>query len=350
MTRLYGVVHAKEISAIYGTRKVDLIPPPQILEDVDRASGVVAMEALNREMQHEVWMDLWHKADKAKLGERQPNFTFDTFWDHIEQRTDNLYFLESPPLWFKYSSELVKYLKSNNWVPRKGHDSREEAIYNGIRTHKLMTFARYIHEIERDEMLLRKLREDPPEIAIVGLGHSNHWMLHNLLPVDSYQTYEMDGEGGVFFNPDPLLNPALEMERTCLERAASLLSKGKFSDKRPDYVGIWDRFHPSKGYFEMFVEEKEGSTFRGSINDLLGSATFEGTIGDKEMNFVKRYTCYTENANDKPITYQGDVLGKEIFGEFQMSGGNRSPFYMVRASKVSPLDLFRGWKKLSGAQ
>jgi hypothetical protein len=347
MTRLYGVVHGGEVGTVYGSRKLELVPPLEILDDVINTSGVVAIEALNSEMQHEVWMDLWRKSDRAKFREHSPDLTFDTFWNHIEQRADNLHFLESPPIWFDYSSALVKYLKSRDWVPRKGHDSWEEVIYNGIRAHKLMALARYIHEIKRDEMLLRKLKEEPPEIAVVGLAHSNHWMSHNLLPVESYQTFEMDGEGGIFFNPNPALNPALEVERTCLERAASLFNKGRFSERKPDYIGTWDRIHPSQGYFEMFVEKKEGEVISGTINDLLGSANFEGNLNGKEISFVKRYTSYTGNANAKPITYTGEIFGKEILGEFQMSSGSRSPFYMAKAAKVRPLDLFRGWRKLT---
>jgi len=347
MTRLYGVVHCAELGNLFGSRKVQLIPPPQILDDVESTSGVVAIEALNQEMQHEVWMDLWRKSDQAKLRERSPDLTFDTFWDHLEQRADNLHFLESPPLWFKYNSALVQYLKSHNWFTRKGHDSREEAVYHEIRSHKLMTFARYIHEIERDEMLLRKLKEEPPEVAIVGLGHSNHWIINNLLPVDSYQTFEMDEEGRVFFNPNPTLDNALEMERTCLKRAARLFKKGNFSEHKPDYVGTWDRIHPLQGYFELFVERREGNNVTGRIEDLLGNANFKGCFGEEHLDFVKTYQQGTEKAAKNPITYQGGISGEHFLGEFRMSSGSRYPFYMVKAAKVRPLDLFKGWRKLT---
>ncbi len=240
---------------------------------------------------------------------------------------------------------MVRELKER-WVPSE--NSRRNSVLRNIRLHKLEISTRYTHEIERDNLLLRKLKEDPPEIAIVGLGHSDYWVAKNLLAVEKYQTFDLDSEGRLFFNPNPQKNEVALAEREGLERTVRLFKEGSLSERKPDYVGTWNPGDPSRGYFELFIEEKKGDKIKGKIEDLLGLANFEGTLRPGRINFVKSYYQSVNEASKRHITYNGRIVGEGIFGQFET--GVKLPFYMVESASELPFKMFTQWKKLSGAQ
>lgn len=102
--------------------------------------------------------------------------------------------------------------------------------------------------------------------------------------------------------------------------------KGKVAD----FKGTWDVRLPKDGYYELFItgkptedELKEDPLLNvsGIITDMIGNATFVGTLKEKEFFFLKTYdtVAIDKGAAVHGVDYlfSGDVQsGKEIFGVF----------------------------------
>lgn len=68
----------------------------------------------------------------------------------------------------------------------------------------------------------------------------------------------------------------------------------------PDFVGSWSIDFPilesvGGGHFGMFIEEREKinsgiDIIKGTIEDDIGVASFEGEIDSEKVRFVKRYS------------------------------------------------------------
>jgi hypothetical protein len=90
-------------------------------------------------------------------------------------------------------------------------------------------------------------------------------------------------------------------------------------EKMPDFIGNFDNSLP-KGLFEMFIEEREGDNISGTIEDVYGTATFEGVLSDTEIRFTKHYIPEKSSieASDCDLMYKGEYLSqiKEYLGRF----------------------------------
>ena len=76
------------------------------------------------------------------------------------------------------------------------------------------------------------------------------------------------------------------MEFDFLERQIKLVKEGRITDGTPDYVGTWD-MDPFEGYFEVYVQDTDGENISGVIEDVNGSASFEGKVDESEVGKIK---------------------------------------------------------------
>lgn len=85
----------------------------------------------------------------------------------------------------------------------------------------------------------------------------------------------------------------------------------------PQHMGLWCTNEGQTGPFFMWIKGSNPPNFFGRIEDEIGSAVFEGTIGSNKLDFVKTYARTIE----RPITYHavekrnGIYLGTYRFGE-----------------------------------
>ncbi len=105
-----------------------------------------------------------------------------------------------------------------------------------------------------------------------------------------------------------------DLQRMQIERYYSSVTKGRVTDKTPDYIGSWDLDFEERGLFEVFVrqrsEENGVASISGIIEDCNGSADFQGRMEKNSIVFFKRYTKAALCAAKGEIHYTG-VLQKD---------------------------------------
>ncbi len=145
------------------------------------------------------------------------------------------------------------------------------------------------------------------------------------------------------FVADAHPDPREAFERQSLERTIRVLEKKRLTDKEPTFVGTWDVNNPSKGYFELFIDESNGR-FQGEVIDCSGDADVEGTRTETELRFMKRYrkdACSTQ-AYDDEILYRGLIKENEVIGFYAMNDYGEA-MYMTSKKQATPLQLGMSW-------
>ncbi len=212
-------------------------------------------------------------------------------------------------------------------------------------------FGKKIHHLDREDKLLGRIKGQLFDAVVAGLGHSDYWFENaSSLGVnfDRYCTDVVDGHShGVAlmrFAENARPNPAQVYEREVLKREIRLIESGRVVNTRdPDFVGLWDIQTPFHGYFEMFVDTRGANgNISGTIEDLIGSATFEGIVSDGEIRFRKKYIAHSPDALREEIDYVGRKSGRFYRGNYGVSSWRRMrvPFLMINSPREDPLELF----------
>jgi hypothetical protein len=118
-----------------------------------------------------------------------------------------------------------------------------------------------------------------------------------------------------------------------------------FSDKTPDWVGTWNVYNPSYGYFELFIDKQEDGITKGRIEDCFGTATFSGKITPHYVDFVKRYVHCTEGSYKSDITYFASRRCESDMhlGVYECDEGSGNFFMEKAGRKSSPLEMALAW-------
>ena len=289
------------------------------------------------------------------------------YWGELKKISNALgletVFLEDKQIWFKYNEAMMRLAEGearrrNLLVVERGespkHYDRKRIGFNEERYREDIA-SRRIHEIERDNQLLKAIQSSKVDVVIAGCGHTDYWMVNSSVIQKNlgveFQSYSAETPAGRLqpgntltkFEKNIRPNLGRAFTRTSLERAIRLSENGRLSDKNPNFVGTWDIHNPLGGYFEMFVN-KEGSSIHGEIIDCLGDAEFRGQLVDDELRFVKVYApdkC-SEGASLDEISYKGIMRGRSVLGYFIISGFG-SPFYATSRPIKATIDLGMSW-------
>jgi hypothetical protein len=156
---------------------------------------------------------------------------------------------------------------------------------------------------DRHKYIEEILKKTTPELAVVGFGHANSWVFDRTFigakygaDVTAHYMFES------LFDSNPIFSPELYTLSNCQKKLVNFFYTGKFSDKTPDFVGTWDIANPVYGRFEVFL----GNDTQGAIEDLLGTATFQGIINNEHATFLKEYLPVCPAAVQDIIQYIGD--------------------------------------------
>lgn len=285
------------------------------------------------------------------------------YWTSLEidcKRHDlEVVYLEDLETWMKYNKAMIDYWSlyaeiQEDLTPLDETDNlrrlRRFLKFNE-KLHKLSIKARKIHEIDRDEKLLEATVSSGLEISIVGHSHSDFWFGNKEdlgkkygIVFDSYSTDLAHFYGFVpemIFTENAGTSPDMVFEREILERSLRLISSGRIVESgTPDYVGTWDYETPSKGYFEVFIHNRDGDKVSGLIQDCLGVADFSGEITKERLDFVKTYgdlSC--KKAAKNAVRFQAVKEGNEFYGRFHVGDRWGLVFCMVQSPKVTPFNL-----------
>lgn len=380
MVYLYGVTHGGHWNDFLTGRagEMRISPTIELIADLSRfPKGTrVGFECMSKEDWDEVKLHLLtlpFEPPESRFEDQEfasrPHYTTKTtgYWDDLGKVCSDLglevVFLEDKNFWFKYNEAIVKTAENEarrrNLLVVKEEESDEhydrKRIGFNVERHKEDISARKIHEIDRDNQLLRAIKSSEVDVAFVGIGHSDYWIAN---PQTIKSDFELSFEGYsaevpkikthpwgglTVFNKDTKPNLRNAFVRNSLERAVKLLETGRLNDKKPNFFGTWDIHNPLGGYFEMFVE-RNGKAINGEVIDCLGDASFEGEISNREIRFVKKYMrdrCST-GASLKGIVYKGIVREGNVIGYFAIDGFGQ-PFYATPEQKRDFVDLGMLW-------
>lgn len=381
MVYLYGVVHGGEWKEFFGrSGEMRIYPSRELFEDLKKfpRGTKVGIENLSAQDWKEVRSHLAtlpfnppapivYEEDRWPAERPVYSLSGEAYWKELIDMCSALgfetVFLEKKDAWLKYNEAIIKHVENeenrhNLLFFEKGesdeHYDRKRIGFNSNR-HKEKILIRKIHEIERENQILDKIKSCGANLAFVGLGHSNEWIANlqkgvNIgIKIDGYSTEIPQEEGGFYSRPmiftkEGKLDFRLNFERNNLERQITLIENGRLDERKPDFVGTWDVHVPAKGYFEMFMN-RDGENIEGEIVDCLGCADFKGELSNGRIEFVKRYRPLLGKERED-IPYKGIVRDQNAMGYFIM-GKFATPFCMTSQFNGDFVDLGVSWSLLT---
>ena len=370
MVQLYGVAHHASAWSIAGTWQVPISPAKEILFELgELPKGIkVGLEWFKEDELQKIVSDLKERCSDARLKEYAYYSTEqDLYWDVLIERClrlgHEIIFLEDTPTWLDYNQAVVE--KAIAYQERLYYEEQDTALTYHVKLcnhnekdYRTELICRKVHEINREKRLLENIASNDLDVAIVGIGHSDNWVLRREelqelgIDLGSYSVQVPDYEGRwnetIFIaNAYPDLNSLYE--RNSLERALRFIESGRISDNEPDYVGTWDILFPSKGYFEVLVLEECCGLVSGIIEDCLGTSSFEGKITEDGIKFTKRYGegCSPQTIKEE-IHYEGKRGDRKEFYGYFGTGLPERAFYLAKGPQKEPIELSTRWQELVG--
>ena len=377
--KLYGITHGGSIES----HIVDSCPSEEILGELKSLPhGMkIGIEILSQENLKIIEDNLTDLSEELEL---KSQYISSEYWNEIIKlslkNSHEIIFLDSKEKYLEYNKALIELAKIMQEKIIRGTDNeydyeRRVMQYNE-RIYKAKILRRKIHEIDRDDEILKAIISNKPAVVIVGISHSDYWVANknsikeleeinfssystDIADLESfhralmYASYPLDNyKVRSIFTKDAIPDQNTVYERIALERAISLLNNGRIiQDRTPDFIGTWNIMTPSEGYFEVFIEDRKNNLVSGTIEDCFGSATFIGTITSTSFNFTKRYNQAALEATRKNIHYRSTKNNQEFNGNFCVEGySSQRSFFITENLKATPIDLFFRWYKLASPQ
>lgn len=248
---------------------------------------------------------------------------------------------------------LRKYYSSHEWNPPEVRELNESKF-------SADAIADYAFIVSREKAILDRIALFRPDIALLGQGHveyllsgGTHELAQRGIIVTGYHREGIAGQEPTFMElltsshgyyseraeltTNATANLQSALVRQNISRRYNAVTTGRVEPQRdPQFVGTWDTMCRPHGLFELYTE---GDAFGGTIEDLFGTATFEGTINKQRLEFVKLYDRekslrtadeiisfepveYQATSKDG-LTYQGRYSNPKVgSGEFILSRGD----------------------------
>ncbi|MBR9676647.1 hypothetical protein GOV04_00710 [Candidatus Woesearchaeota archaeon] len=288
----------------------------------------------------ELERDLTSQRSYTLIGEAEDYYMdaaaryFEDIAKHCAKCGHEIVLLEDIDPYLKFNEALVKLnrqrvLDDENIRYQSKLASNIKKIKSSDTSYRLILEADKFNVLERDATLLKNIIGKKVDVAVVGRGHSDYWYSNRErlredlgIVFDSYHAdVEIGNDHRLQFFENRTLDSNILSDITNLERAVTFLENDRLVlAKEPDFVGTWDVSTPSKGYFELFIEEQDGQNVSGTIVDCVGDATFEGTLTSKSFDFVKTYQQAVKSSQKNQISFPGIKSGSIIHGCYNSKG------------------------------
>lgn len=307
MERLYGLLHR-----------------PKLYFSLLNEYEVTPNEALHRELEAlpaGTRIGLEFSPDLRRLSTgRHDIHCACSVWSEIDsvarKASLDVVYLEEPEIFDKYfqkGAEAERLLRKLNEAFNERADVAEQFLSEYYRA---KVEADYAFVVEREARIIDKLVKTDPQVAVLYRSHGDYLSVNPLsLLVSNVQPGEYTIEhlpwdssryrSGSVLRRD-LDIPAKEviMQRESLQRKYNAVTQGRItSHDKPDGIGTWNVKCPAAGLFEIYID-RGSDRFEGTIEDVLGKATF---VGEKTPYVIKMIKTYDSNRSVE--------LSKEVFGE-----------------------------------
>jgi len=224
----------------------------------------------------------------------------------------------------------------------------------------LETEAEYMHIVGREGEILRKIAQTNPDVVIMGASHTDFFAAR---PEEvakfgvKFESYAReDFEEGLNVEvmlrygerlhhvPIRLIQNAQPQEELLVERDQTIRKHNAarfgriFPERKPRFVGTWNRNIPAAGLFEVYMksetETPEGRVIFGKIEDIIGTASFIGSLREEHIRFRKEYTDTSKRAGGSryPIDYDADFREGRYVGVANLGNDGSLEFEMVELS------------------
>jgi hypothetical protein len=233
-----------------------------------------------------------------------------------------------------------------------GQGSFDDIVSNRLRFLREAEFIAYtqgdyILEVEREQYLVDRVKQENPDVVVLGVGHTDPLILTDgLLEVGlgevnyykeewdfdlmlNYDNTPLDAIGYISQTPDP----ERLKHRQSLARRHSSVSLGRIlPEKTPDFIGTWNPDCRPAGLFEIYLDHLQGGPpYQMVIEDNIGTANGFGGVALGEVGFNKNYipSKSVKGAASGTILYRGRLGDNGIYyGQFNNSSGIRGQFTM----------------------
>lgn len=371
MIRLFGAIHGMSQRDLFGnTREIDLQPSYGFIEElrqfpIGTRVGIEWFSDTDWDEVKRVGMEAANESSTTLY------FPKNSYWRQVIGAClgsgHEIVYLEDKEVWFRYLRAFVALARVKAKYQELYHDRDEESerdyhrklITLNDEVHRAETETNRIHLIERDTSMLRRIASANLDTAAAGIGHTDYWLLNRDRIRQEYGIEFGDYSTDNIPNPrDPVIvftesavsDPKLAYDFTGLMKTVDLFNRGQFTDKTPDWVGTWDVTQPSRGYFELFVEDQANGITRGTVEDLLGTAIFEGLITSRQVRFIKNYNHSTRAAINGGIKYNANsAYDRDRHWGCYAGGGSGDIFYMEKPVGSSPVGMSMAWFDLHEA-
>ena len=234
------------------------------------------------------------------------------YWKTIEQFCKKnglqVIYLEDVDIYQKYVDKIIGV---NKRIKQSSCPSCDSGLYEE------QVERDYIFQVEREEALFKAISEKKPTVVILGEGHVKNFRDRQQ---DLSQSLGIKVRG-YKFEQNKIINPfmqnnssglfddeqSLDFDRQFMVRRQYKAVKELriMPDRTPDFIGYWDVDILARGVFEVYVD-KEKDGFCGTIEDIMGTATFRGSLTDNKLRFEKVYDPdkSSMNALHGIITYE----------------------------------------------
>lgn len=370
--RLYGVDYGGLAIALRGLLRtgLDLTPSPQMLKELEEL-GEGARVGIER---------LSYGSESAMMnmrvgGTQQPfdlsSYYLDQLHDHCVASGIKVVYLESQTLLLEHMRMRIALSELSKTRP----GTESEQVRLGREIYRITTEEEYLYMARRgNAMIAGMVKSAPLDAVVIRNAHANlFWQMQNSgrleqVAFGSYKSDEMpelreddrmlwagfvsssmfSGRYDAYrtrpdqdnsLNHDPVLNALYPAHMLQLERKKKALDEGRITDGDPDFIGTWDMKLPLYGLFEMTIMSRNGSEVRGVIEDVLGRATFTGTVDCNGAVFVKLYDTgvpHILGAVQVPTEYRASLEGGVYSGSYGHMD-QASDFVMARPGAFARL-------------
>ena len=194
----------------------------------------------------------------------------------------------------------------------------------------------------RGENFTDQIKNHAVDVAVLPKGHAEYLASDQARGEHGLTVMEYNREGldlipvGPYeeicpkFQPDVKPSPNTLLIRELKRRGIRAVNEGRITTGlEPELMGTWAASCPPAGLFEMYLEEQVGiGLVRGIVEDVNGTADFEGELSDSRVDLEWRYRPGESIAFEEPLRLKGFGVARRYQGKLIKPDGDVSKFLL----------------------